>query len=191
MHTGSSLKLALKFIHGLLSVFWEEIYVISLKVIDLKAFMNSLLVQNIFDDFYLWEADFKTFGELHINGKLNEDYYSSDELEVLEGRKYATWSEIKPFAFSYIKGNKLPVSIKIIMMLSKTATENILNSSGLRMSEDEIKGLFLNIKYDKGNLFLSTGTSLKTFSLDKTLENHWDSRLKQFMKEKGIAAEEV
>ncbi len=164
---------------------------ISLKVIDVKAFMNSLLVQNVFDEFYLWEADFKTFGEFSINGKLNEDYYSSDELQVLGDRKYATWAEIKPFAFSYIKGNKLPVSIKIIMMLSKSGTENILNSSGLRVSEDEIKGLFLNIKYDKGNLYLSTGTSFKNFTLDKTLENHWDSKLKQFMKEKGIAAEEI
>ena len=164
---------------------------ISLKVIDVKAFMNSLLVQNVFDDFYLWEADFKTFGEFSINGKLNEDYYSNDELEVLGGRKYATWGEIKPFAFSYVKGNKLPVTIKIIMMVSKSGTENIVNNSGLKMQVEEIKGLFLNIKYDKGNLYISSGTSFKNFTLDKTIENIWDASLIQFLKDKGIAAEEV
>lgn len=164
---------------------------ISLKVIDVKAFMNSLLVQNVFDDFYLWEAAFKTFGEFSINGKLNEEYYSNDELEVLNGRKYATWAEIKPFAFSYIKGNKLPVTIKIIMMLSKEGMENIIENSGLNMSLEEIKGLFLNIKYEKGNLYLSSGTSLKSFTMDKTIENIWDLNLSRFLKEKGIAAEEI
>lgn len=164
---------------------------ISLKVIDVKAFMNSLLVQNVFDNFYLWEADFKTFGEFSIDGKLNEDYYSSDELEMLGDRKYATWAEVKPFAFSYVKGNKLPVTIKIIMMVSKSSTENIINNSGLKIQVDEVKGLFLNIKYEKGNLYISSGTSFKNFTMDKTIENLWDARLKQFLKEKGIAAEEI
>lgn len=164
---------------------------ISLKVIDVKAFMNSLLVQNVFDNFYLWEADFKTFGEFSIDGKLNEDYYSSDELEMLGERKYATWAEVKPFAFSYVKGNKLPVTIKIIMMVSKSSTENIINNSGLKIQVDEVKGLFLNIKYEKGNLYISSGTSFKNFTMDKTIENLWDARLKQFLKEKGIAAEEI
>lgn len=164
---------------------------ISLKVIDVKAFMNHLLVQNVFDNFYLWEADFKTFGEFSINGKLNEDYYSSDELEVLGERKYATWAEVKPFAFSYVKGSKLPVAIKIIMMVSKSGTESIIHNSGLKMQADEVKGLFLNIKYDKGNLYISSGTSFKNFTMDKTIENLWDARLIQFLKEKGIAAEEI
>lgn len=164
---------------------------ISLKVIDVKAFMNSLLVQNIFDDFYLWEADFKTFVEFSVNGKLHDEYYSNDDLEILEERKYSTWAEIKPFAFSFIKGNKPPVFIKIIMMLSKSGTRDLISGAGIKISEDEIKGLFLNVKYEKGNLYLTTGTSFKSFNLDKTLESIWDSNLRQFIKEKGIAAEEI
>ncbi|MFV0342614.1 MAG: DUF5721 family protein [Anaerocolumna sp.] len=164
---------------------------ISLKVIDVKAFMNSLLVQNVFDQFYLWEADFKTFGEFSINGKLNEDYYSSDELEMLGERKYATWAEVKPFAFFYVKGNKLPVFIKIIMIASEESVNMIMKQSGLHIKMEEIKGLFFNIKYDKGNLLLSSGISFKNFTLDKTIEKVWDTNLVQFLKEKGIATEEV
>lgn len=164
---------------------------ISLKVIDVKAFMNLLLVKNVFDNFYLWEADFKTFADFSINGKLNDDYYSSDELEILEGRKYATWAEVKPFAFSYIKGNKLPVAIKIVMMCSKTDINRIISTSGIKIAEEEIKGLFLNVKYEKGNINITTGTSFRSFTLDKTLEHIWDEEVKQFLKGKEITWEEL
>ncbi len=163
---------------------------ISLKIIDIKSFMSSLLIQNIFDNFFVSELYINTFNQFHITGKLNEEYYSSDELEILDGRKYSTWGEMKPIAYSLIKGNKLPLSIKIILLLSPSNTENVLLKSGAAISSDDINGLFLNIRFDKGNLNLVTGTSIKNFSLDKTLERAWDEDLKMFLKHYEIAAEE-
>ena len=163
---------------------------ISLKIIDIKAFMNSLLIQNVFDNFLLSEMQIVTFNQFHLSGRLNTEYYSADELELIEGRQYATWSEIKPIAYSLIKGNKLPLSIKIILLLSPANTEKVLKRSGMALPISDINGLFLNIRFDKGSLYLITGTSMKSFNMDKTLEHTWDDDLRLFLKHYEIAAEE-
>lgn len=163
---------------------------VSLKIIDIKAFMSSLLVQNVFDHFLLSELHIKTFNHFQIAGVINKEYYSKDELELLEGRKYSLWSEVKPIAYSLIKGNKLPVSIKIVLLLSPENTEKILKKSGADILLSDINGLFLNIRFDKGNLYLITGVSIKSFTMDKTLEREWDDDLKLFLKHYEIAAEE-
>jgi len=164
---------------------------ISLKIMDVKAFMSTLLIQNIFDNFLLSELDINNYNHFHISGTLNEGFYSTEELELLSGRKYSYWSDIKPIAFSLIKGNKLPLSIKIIFLLSPENAENILHKSGLPIEPRDINGLFLNVRYEKGNLYLITGTSIKTFTLDKSLEQMWDADMKTFLKHYEIVAEEV
>jgi hypothetical protein len=164
---------------------------ISLKVIDVKAFMSSLLVHNVFDNFLLTELEINSYNHFSISGKLNEEYYSSDELEELAGRKYSTWNEIKPVAYSLIKGHKQPLSIKIVFLLSPSNTEKTLNKTGLGIRLEEVNGLYLNIKYEKGNLYIITGTSIRTFTLDKSLEHEWDANVKTFLKHFEIAVEEV
>ncbi|MDF2588080.1 MAG: hypothetical protein K0S41_1921 [Anaerocolumna sp.] len=163
---------------------------ISLKVVDIKAFMSSLLVHNVFDNFLVSELDIGTFNQFHISGKINEEFYSSDELEILGDRKYSTWSEVKPIAYTLLKGNKLPLSVKIVFLLSPTNTENVLRKSGLPIQITDINGLFLNIRYEKGILNLITGTSIKTFTMDKSLEHEWDANVKTFLKHYEIAVEE-
>lgn len=164
---------------------------ISLKVDDIKGFMSNLLIHKVFDEFYVSEMTINTAIELYISGKLNEDFYSSEELEVLNGRKYSTWAENKGFAYSFIKGNKLPLSIKIVFMLSDSNTEILLKNSGVALSANDVNGLFLNIRYEQGNVYLTTGTSIKVFTMDKTLERTWDEDVKLFLKNNNIACEEV
>ncbi len=163
---------------------------ISLKIIDIKAFMSSLLIQNVFDNFLLSELHINTSNYFNISGKLNEEYYSPEEFKLLEGRKYSAWGEIKPIAYSLIKGNKLPLSIKIVLLLASSNTENVLHKSGAAIPFGDINGLFLNIRFDKGDLYLITGTSIKNFTMDKTLERAWDEDLKIFLRHYGIAVEE-
>jgi hypothetical protein len=163
---------------------------ISLKVLEVKSFMSHLLVHNVFDNFLLSELDITTFNNYHVSGKLIESYYSSEELELLKARKYSTWNEIKPFAFSIVKGNKLPSSIKIIFLLSEENTDKLLANSNLAFKSEEINGLFLNVRYENGNLYIITGTSIKTFTLDKSLDNVWDTYVKAFLKHYEITVEE-
>lgn len=164
---------------------------ISLKVVDVKNFMSSLLVHNVFDNFLLSELTIHTSKELYISGKLNEDFYSSEELELLNGRKYATWGECKSLAYSFIKGNKLPLSIKIVFLLSDENTEKMIVRSGNKLNLNDINGLFLNMRYDKNGLFLTTGSSIRIFTLDKSLEQLWDNDIKIFLKHHNIVVEEI
>jgi len=54
------------------------------------------------------------------------------------------------------------------------------------MKPEEIDGLFLNIHYEGSSVNCVSGTSLRTFSLDKSLEHAWDSMLQKFFRQKEI-----
>ena len=84
----------------------------------------------------------------------------------------------------------MPLSIKIVLLLSPLNTEKVLKKSGVSLTSNDINGLFLNIRFDKGSLNLITGISTKNFTLDKTLEHTWDDDLKLFLKHYEIAVEE-
>lgn len=163
---------------------------ISLKIVDVKSFMSSLLIQSTFDNFLLMELDIATFNNFHISGYLNKSFYSSDELEILENREYSKWSEVKPYAYNLIKGNKTPLSFKVVLLLSPQNTLNILTKSKINLRSEEVNGLFLNMKYENGELHLITGTSIKTFTLEKSLENEWDLNMKNYLKHFEILFEE-
>lgn len=162
---------------------------ISIKALDVKSFMSSLLIHSIFDDFLLCELDIATFNHFHLSGKLIKEWYTNEELEELE--EYSRWTEVKPFAFQIMKGNKTPQFIKIVLQFSLENTLKILEELKLPFSNDDISGLYVNIRYEHDELYLVTGTSLKTFTLDKTLEHEWDSYIKNFLKQNSIPFEEV
>ena len=59
------------------------------------------------------------------------------------------------------------------------------------MEENDITGVFLNIRFQNQQLTLTTGISYRIFSVDKTLDNEWDRLVKQFLKQHEIAFEEL
>ena len=85
---------------------------ISFIIHDTKEFMNLLLKQNAFDDFYIRQMDITTFALFQIDGTRNKQYYSLAEQELMTDN-YCFWQEIRHYAFEIIKGQKLPKNIKI------------------------------------------------------------------------------
>lgn len=162
---------------------------IALNIADTKDFMQKLLIQKVFDQFYLLEGEVATFASFKIDGELNGAWYTSDETEVLEGRQYSLWSEIKPMAFQLIKGKKLPVHFRFVLQLSGVNTEWLLKKYHLEHLQEQLRGLYLNIRYQDQKLVCVTGLSFKTFVMDKTLERLWDETARQFMKQNGIIME--
>ena len=160
---------------------------LSIQIQDVKEFMNQLLRADLFHPFYLWEASIKTGVSYHIDGRLNEDFYNTDELEALPQTDYISWAAIKPQIFSMIKGSKTPLSMKIILMLSEAGTNQLLNKYNLPLSDENINGLFLNIYYDGTNLSCTTGVSYRTFTLDKRLETVFEESIQTFLRSAGIA----
>ncbi len=86
---------------------------ITFAITDIGDFTRKLLIQNVFDQFYVLEGEVSTFAAFTIDGKLNEDYYSSDETEFLQDRKWSLWSEIKPVAFFADEGEETACFIQI------------------------------------------------------------------------------
>lgn len=163
---------------------------ISLKLSEVKAFMARLLMNSTFDAYLLKEMDLQTFTGFNITGQFNEAFFSKEELEERGENKSIQWSDVKQIAFSMIKGNKTPLSLKIVFQLPKDQCEALVNNLGGRLKIEEVGGLYLNVRFDKGELRIITGTAIKTFTLDKTLEQEWDKMVKGMLKEQGIVFDE-
>lgn len=156
---------------------------ISLQIKDVKSFMNKLLLSDYFDAFYVSEATFVTFSTFHINGTLKKDYYTPEELQEqhMEEQECACWRQIRPFCLELIKGKHTPLECKIVFRLSPSNTEKLLKQSDILLTPNDINGLFLNIHFQTGSLTCITGTSLRIFTLDKTLDTVWDSMVQKYL----------
>lgn len=163
---------------------------IALKILEVGQFMKKLLSEDAFDGFCLCEGTVDTYASFSLAGRLNRDYYSDDEWEVLDGREYALWKEMKPFVYSLLKGQRLPAGFALTLQLSDQNTQWLLSRYHLESLADQLKGLYLNIRYKRGGLSCITGLSYRTFVLDKTLEQVWDDTARRFLKQKGVLFEE-
>ncbi len=150
---------------------------LSIQIQDVKEFMNHLLRSDLFHPFYLWEASIKTAVHYHIDGRLNQDFYNTDELEALPQSDYISWTDIKPQIFSMVKGSKTPLSMKIVLMLSKANTTQLLTKYNLPLSVENINGLFFNIHYNGTTVTCTTGVSYRTFTMDKRLESAFEESM--------------
>ena len=90
-----------------------------------------------------------------------------------------------------IKGSKVPSYMKMVFLLPPEQVTKLLSDNQTALTPDDINGLFLNIKYQDGAVSVVTGTSIKVFSLDKTLEHSFDAFAKDFLFSHGMDFEEV
>lgn len=157
-------------------------------IADVKEFMSKLLIKDTFDTFYLSELEIVTFYKVHLSGRLNQDWYSGEEREALGAREYSWWKEVKPLVFQMVKGSRTPQFMKIVFALDEERTNGLLEELGGRFKRDVVEGLYLNLRYENHQLHLTSGTSLRIFTLDKELELQWDGYVKTYLREKGIAA---
>lgn len=153
--------------------------------------MSALLMKDVFDNFWMLEAEVRMGSRITLDGRLNLDFFTQEELEQLAGREYVKWEEMRPLLFQIMKGSKLPISFHLVLLLSRENTSRVLERSGADLLTDEVRGLFINIKYEKERLILTTGIGLSIFTLDKTLEQEWDANIKAFLKKKDIIFEEL
>lgn len=163
------------------------------QIIDVKEFMKKMLLQDTFDAFRVVEVRVTTAVTYTIDGVLHPEFLASlEDLESkTEGETYTSWQSLKPFCLSIIKGPRTPLNFKIIFLLSKNNIHKLLTQSSLSISCEDITGLYLNCQYEKDSLLCTTGTSLRFFTLDKTLDDAWDMLVKKFFKQQGLIFEEL
>lgn len=165
----------------------------ALELTDVKNFMNQFLRSDIFDHFLVQEAVITSAASYVIDGRINKGFYSESELQELglADKKFLPFGMLRGNFFDLIKGKKTPSSFKFILLLSPDNLKRTLDSISSSFSENDITGVFLNIKYQNQLLTLTTGISYRIFSPDKTLDGEWDRLVRQFLKQHGISFEEL
>lgn len=160
---------------------------LALQIEEIKPFMNQLFLGEAFDAFLLTEAVFVTFSTFRIDGHLERGYYSEDDADVPQGAdSYACWRQIRPFCLELIRGKRTPLEFRIVFRLSGANVQRLAAQSGLQIAAGDIDGLFLNLHFKAGALTCTTGTSLRFFTLDKTLDRVWDEMVKKYFRKIGI-----
>ena len=152
---------------------------IAFTIPNLRNFTTHLFLKETFDGFLLTEADVVTFNSFHIDGLINKEFFTEEELLQLGEERLSRWRAVRPICFSLIRGHKLPLSFKILFRLSSTDTNKLLAQSGLAGLYD-IESFYLNALYKNNALTCVTGTATREFTMDKTAEQIWDTAVKHF-----------
>lgn len=150
--------------------------------------MTHLLLSDTFDNFLFIEGEVVTFNTFTIDGYLRKEFYESSPDDSI-AEDYSSWKQIRDLCFSMIKGKRTPLSFRFVFSLSPENIARLISQKNLDFQASDVQGLYLNIRFDGTGLQCVTGTSLKTFSLDRSLEQEWDAMVPRFLDKKGIAFE--
>lgn len=154
---------------------------------NIKDFTAHLLLKDTFDPFSFIEGEIVTFNTFQIDGFIRKEFFDTDA----ELPEYSPWKNLREYCFSLIKGKRTPLSFHFIFSLSRKNIGRLIEQNGLSMRPEEVQGLYLNIHYDGARLSCVTGTSFKSFNMDKTLEHAWDEMVEKFLRQKEIEFEKM
>lgn len=157
----------------------------SLTLTNVKDFMSHLLLNTTFDHFIFVEGEITTFCTFRLDGFIQKDFFDTGA----ELPEYSSWKYLKDYCYSIIRGKRTPLGFRFVFGLSDGNIRRTIEQNSLNLRPEEVRGLYLNIRYDGKNLVCVTGTSFQTFNMDKTLEHVWDDMVKNFFRQKQIEFE--
>lgn len=165
----------------------------ALKISNVKEFMNILLLSETFDHFLLSEASITTFATMILDGHACIDFFSPEDegYQLIAGEEYAPFSLLRAFCLDFIKGKRTPVSFKFVFLLSAENQKKTLASLHSSFAPEDISGMYLNLKYQAGEIICTTGISYRNFSMDKSLDQAWDDMIMRFFKNHKILYESL
>ena len=155
---------------------------LSIEITDIRKFTQMLFSGTEFDRFLLHDLTLSTAVATTIDGRKNEAFYSDEEKEQFLREPYVSWEEIRPFVTELIRGKRLPVSFKIVLLTSSRTTEAMVQKAGF--TDCAVSSLSLNILFREKQLFLTNGISYLGFTMDKSLERYWDKTMENFLESK-------
>ncbi|MCD8153263.1 MAG: DUF5721 family protein [Clostridiales bacterium] len=160
---------------------------LALAITDLKDFTEKLFIGSVFDPFFLVEASFTTFGRFSIDGRLQKEFFDTDERKLLQenARTYTYWGDVKYYCRFIIRGKRTPLQFKIILSSDGKIGNRLSVSPGIA------DGLYLNLQFRDGLLQCTTGVSLKTFSPDRKPEQLWDDFILNYFRSQEILFREL
>ena len=158
---------------------------VAFKIVDVKDFMNKLLIGEVFDNFLLVSFEISSFAKVTIDGLRNEAWYEDSE----SPGRYLNWKELRNKVSLLVKGDRIPLTMKAVFRLSETNTEKVAAKLGVNDAVEKDYGLFFNLKFENNEVNIVTGVSVTDFLISKELGNLWDEDLIKFLKYYQIAVE--
>ena len=148
-----------------------------------QAFMKLFLLSDTFDLWELVECSIQTHSTLHIDGTFHSAFYTQDDSEKKETfSTFTPWKYLRSVCMEYIKGKHTPLAFRFVLRYSPTQARQLLDEAQI----EENAALYLNLRFEQERLFLTTGTAVEVFSLDKTIENFWDRYVEEFLTQLNI-----
>ena len=141
------------------------------EISNIKIFMDHLLTKTTFDNCLVNEVIISTFNNFVIDGHINSNYYkdkTNTQPNDYLTEPYSSWKTIKPICYELIKGNRLPLKMRI-------------EGNNIDIQPEDVNDLFMNIKFEKDKLTVITGVSLKVFTMDKSLEKAFDNYIQNLI----------
>ena len=153
------------------------------KITRTGSFMTKLLSGNTFDSFLLEEASVNMQVSWHLDGRINRNFYTSEEWEdpSLHRYPFAAWGDVRGHVRELIRGRKAPASLSIILQARPDTVVKILQGAGYPQLTDSIGGMAINIRYDGSEVTLVSAISLRNFTLDKNADRIWDETIEQYL----------
>jgi len=158
---------------------------------DVKAFMGALIMSETFDFLEVRGVDIITFTHFNISGQKklpvppeagpDNDGSSVDKPEKIKAT-YCKWEEIRPFVHNIIKGGARPSYMKIIFSMESEQAVKLHENSA---------AMYLNVAYNGEEVFFTSATAQRGFSLDKSLDHVWEDYLTQFFRGHGMKVKEI
>ncbi len=162
---------------------------LSLKITDIKKITTMLFASETFDRFFLRDASFETAVSATFSGEQNPDFYEESEREGLKENPYVRWEALRPVFYQLIKGKRLPLSFKTVLMTDRAQTDKIREKCGF--NDCPVTSLSMNLLYRDNAFYLTTGVAYGGFTLDKSMEKCWDEAVIRFLESKECAFEEA
>ena len=156
---------------------------------EVKKCMSALLIGGAFDDFLISEGSITTFCTWTVDGSWQRDFADPDHEDPASERRLAAWKDVRKIFLELIKGKRTPLAFKMVFVLPPDAQEDLVRDAGLAMDTENIFGLYINLTFRDGRLLLTTGTSLKTFSMDRSVDEAWDAYVARFFTAQNIELE--
>ena len=163
------------------------------KMKDKKDFMAKLLAGECFDSFLLKEASIHGFVPYLIDGHINKAFFAdtADDAASFTAYEYAQWKDIRPVCFDLIKGKRTPTRFLFVLYLKPEAMTSVLEKAGIPASGSLVQNLILNIRFEQGEITITTGVDYSGFTLDKQAEQLWDNTFMKFLDKKEISYENL
>lgn len=159
---------------------------LDITITETRDFVKKLLMDSTFDHFLAMEAFVKSGITYSFDGRINKDFYDKEELEEMPSTSYTTWETLRTHVYNVIRGKKLPLSFKIVLVLSQSDITDMLEKNHLAIPVSDVANLTLNIYYDGMSIQLTSMATQNVFTMDKTLEHVWDAEIKDFLKTSSI-----